>query len=250
MGLLSDCNLTCLAIVFETSPRYIPNMKKYLIPALALICLNSVPAFSDETQSNTLSYDAKHKMCLERIADDADLAFEEAMIWQGDGGGRRARHCVAMALFALGHPGEAAVRMEKLAKSPDGGSPAMRAGYYAEAVDLWLSAEAPRRAYDAASAGLKIAKADIDLRLARARVYAALGRWDYAETDLTSALAFKPDDAQSLRYRADARLRQGKLVQAQADIQRAMIFDGDNVDVLVVRGKIIEALRVEKLAHK
>lgn len=222
-------------------------MKKYLIPTLAFICLNAVPVLADEAKPNTLSYDGKHKVCLERIAKDADLAFEEAMIWQGDGGGRRARHCVAMALFALGHAGEAAVRMEKIAVSPDGGSPAMRAGYYAEAVDLWLSAEEPRRAYDAATAGLKVAKSNIDLRIARARTYAAMGRWDYAEIDLTSALAFKPDDPRALRYRADARLRQGKLKMAQADIKRAMIFDGKNVDVLVVRGKIIEALRIEKL---
>ena len=30
------------------------------------------------------------------------------MIWQDEGGGRRAKHCVAMSLFALGHEVEAA----------------------------------------------------------------------------------------------------------------------------------------------
>ena len=38
----------------------------------------------------TDEFDTKHKACLERIAEDNALAFEEAMIWQDEGGGRRA----------------------------------------------------------------------------------------------------------------------------------------------------------------
>ena len=151
------------------------------------------------TQAADVDFDAKHKLCLEKIADDADTAYEEAMIWQSKGGGRRARHCVAMTLFALGHADEAAFRLEKIAKAPDGGSPQMRAGFYVEAADLWLEANQARRAYDAATAGLKIARSDLDLRIVRARAYGALGHWDYAQTELTSALAFHPGNARALR---------------------------------------------------
>ena len=70
------------------------------LPAIA-ICFASTASAADLTAE----FDAKHKACLERIAVDNDLAYEEAMIWQDEGGGRRAKHCVAMALYALGHEG-------------------------------------------------------------------------------------------------------------------------------------------------
>ena len=44
------------------------------------------------------------------------------MIWQDEGGGRRAKHCVAMSLFALGHEVEAAARLDALAIASDGGT--------------------------------------------------------------------------------------------------------------------------------
>jgi len=204
---------------------------------LASLCVQ--PALA-----GTVDFNAKHKQCLESIADDADKAYEDAMIWQSEGGGRRARHCVAMALFALGHPGEAAFRLEKLAKAPDGGTPQMRADFYAEATGLWLEANEPRRAYDAASAGLEVARSDLDLRIARARAYGALGHWDYAVTDLTSALAFHPGNARAYRFRAEAYFKQNDLAAAQADIERSLAADGTNIDALLLRGKIKETQRI------
>ena len=211
------------------------------------LLLSGLPALADEVNKVESDFEVRHESCLEKIAVDAELAYEDAMIWQSQGGGRRARHCVAMTLFALGHADEAAFRLDKLAKSPDGGSPEMRAGYYVEAADMWMNAELPRNAYDSATAGLKVAKKDVDLRIARARAYAAMGRWDYAEIDLTNALGLAPNDPRALRYRADARKRQNKLSLAKADIDRALIFDGQNVDALLVRGQINEAIRLSNL---
>lgn len=207
-------------------------------------------ATADETNPSVDTFDQKHKTCLENIAKDASEAFEDALIWQGDGGGRRARHCVAMALFALGHAEEAAIRLEKLAKSPDGGSPAMRTGYYVESTDMWLKAEQPRTAYRVATEGLDITKSSVDLRIARARAYAALELWDYADIDLTSALAFEPEHARALRYRADTRMQRNKLKLAKTDIDNAVKFNPDDVDTWLVRGKIIEAIRLESLAKE
>ncbi len=219
--------------------------KNFMISGAALCAALWLPALPAQAQGT--DFDKKHEDCLERIAKDADLAYEEAMIWQSQGGGRRARHCVAMTLFALGHADEAAHRLDALAKSTDGGTPAMRSNYYVEAADLWLKASEPRNAYDSASAGLKIVQGDVDLRIVRARAYAAMGRWDYAETDLSSALAFTPSEPRALRYRADARLRQDKLALAKIDIDNAMRVDGENIDTLLVRGKINEALRLAAL---
>ena len=95
------------------------NLRGLLLGLLPLIAISIAgPSFAGDL---TASFDAKHKECLERIAVDNELAFEEAMIWQDDGGGRRAKHCVAMALYALGHEDEAAHRLDTLAKARDGG---------------------------------------------------------------------------------------------------------------------------------
>lgn len=195
----------------------------------------------------TTEFDAKHKACLERIAEDNALAFEEAMIWQDEGGGRRAKHCVAMALYALGHEDEAAARLDSLAMASDGGTKLMRADFYAEAANFWLVDGQADRAYKSASEGLKLRKDHIDLRIARARAYAMLERYDYAETDLTSVLKFSPNNADALRYRADAKMNQGRLRDAKIDIEKALRADPTKVETALLRGQINEAIRLDKL---
>ena len=212
------------------------------LPAFA-ICFAGSSFAADLTQE----FDAKHKECLERIAQDNQLAFEEAMIWQDEGGGRRAKHCVAMALYALGHEDEAANRLDSLAMASDGGTKLMRADFYAEAANFWLIDGQADRAYKSASDGLKLRKDHIDLRIARARAYAMLERYDFAETDLTSVLSFEPDHADALRYRADAKMKQGRLSEAKLDIERALRADPSKVETALLRGHINEAIRIEAL---
>ena len=195
----------------------------------------------------TAEFDTKHKACLERIAEDNMLAFEEAMIWQDEGGGRRAKHCVAMALYALGHEDEAAARLDSLAMASDGGTKLMRADFYAEAANFWLIDGQADRAYKSASEGLKLRKDHIDLRIARARAYAMLERYDYAEIDLTSVLKFSPGHADALRYLADAKMKQGRLSEAKIDIERALTADPTRVETALLRGQINEAIRLKKL---
>ena len=215
----------------------------------ALTLLLSLPLIASSAYGAdlTVEFDAKHKACLERIAVDSDLAYEEAMIWQDEGGGRRAKHCVAMALYALGHEDEAAARLDSLAMASDGGTKLMRADFYAEAANFWLVDGQADRAYKSASEGLKLRKDHVDLRIARARAYALLERYDYAETDLTSVLKFSPNNADALRYRADTKMKQGRLDEAREDIERALRADPTKVETALLRGQIREAIRLEAL---
>ena len=212
------------------------------LPAIA-ICFAGSAFAADLTEE----FDAKHKACLERIAEDNELAYEEAMIWQDEGGGRRAKHCVAMALYALGHEEEAASRLDRLAQASDGGNKKMRADFYAEAANFWLVSGEADRAYQSATDGLKLRVDHIDLRIARARAYALLERYDYAETDLTSVLSFSPNNADALRYRADAKMKQGRLSEAKTDIERALRADPTRVETALLRGQINEAIRLKAL---
>jgi len=220
------------------------NLRGLLLGLLPLIAISIAgPSFAEDL---TASFDAKHKECLERIAVDNELAFEEAMIWQDDGGGRRAKHCVAMALYALGHEDEAAHRLDTLAKARDGGTPAMRADFYSEAANFWLVANKPDKAYKSATDGLHIKSDHLDLRISRARAYAMSGYYEYAETDLTSVLVFDPKHAGALRYRADARFQQGRLLEAKTDIENSLAYDPTIVETALLRGRINEAIRKQK----
>ena len=96
-----------------------------------------------------------------------------------------------------------------------------------------------------ASAGLKLAYDHLDLRVARARAYALSGRYDYAETDLTSVLTLDRTRADALRYRADARLQQDNLTGAKTDIEAALTLDDTSVDTALLRGRINEAIRLK-----
>ena len=224
------------------------HLKKHFLTGFTLVAMGftaSVPAMADGTTS---SFDEKHKICLEQIAVDAEIAYEDAMAWRGDGGGRRARHCEAMALFALGHKEEAAHRLDQLGESVGIISPAMRKTYYLEAANFWLMSEETGKAYASATAGLDIDKEDTGLRIARARVYALLNRYEDSEIDLTSALVFDANNAAALRYRADARLKLDKLDLARSDVDRAMMADPTSVETALVRGNIIEAQRLRRQA--
>lgn len=188
-------------------------------------------------------FDARHDGCLTAIAADADLAYEDALIWKNDGGGRRAAHCVAMALFALGHKDEAAHRLEAMGADIGAGTPDMRADRYTESADFWLETGDATAAHRASAAALDLSPKHLGARLTRARAYAQMERWDYAEIDLTSALVYHPGNIKALRYRADARRRQGKLDEALADIEQAMRSDM-SVESALVRGEIREAMRL------
>jgi tetratricopeptide (TPR) repeat protein len=129
----------------------------------------------------------------------------------------------------------------------DGGTKLMRADFYAEAANFWLVDGQADRAYKSASEGLKLRKDHVDLRIARARAYALLERYDYAETDLTSVLKFSPNNADALRYRADTKMKQGRLDEARIDIERALRADPTKVETALLRGQIREAIRLEAL---
>lgn len=219
-------------------------MKKILVLTGILALATSFTALADD---RTQEFDEKHKACLEQIAEDADMAYEEAMIWRGDGGGRRARHCEAMALFALGHKEEAAHRLDLLGGMVGQLSPQMRKNYYLEAANFWLMSEETMKAYDSATAGLTIDAEDVGLRIARARVYALLDRYKDAETDLSTALHYEPQHSDALRYRADARHKLGKLDAAKIDIDSAMI-GSPTVETALIRGHIVEAIRLRTQA--
>ena len=231
-------------------------MRPFALPLAVLLSSLAMPSLADTAADILpdpervlgpgLDFDARHEACLEAIAVDPESAFETALTWVGRGGGHRARHCEAMALFALGQEKEAGARLDDLATrlpTQAGGTvDRWRTDYRAAAAQSWLQSGEYDAAYMSATAALEITPADADARITRARVYFALDRVSDADVDLTTLLVFHPDHAEGLRYRADARLRQGRLDDALRDISDSLSLE-TSVDSALVRGHILEAIR-------
>jgi len=189
------------------------------------------------------AFDLRHEACLDEISDNPEAAYETALTWQNEGGGFRAQHCIAMALFGLGRTELAAHRLEHLGRYPHSVTDSQKADYYFEASGFWIIAEDYEKAKAAANAGLELRPEHIDLLIARARAKAALQNYDAAKKDLDQALTLAPHRADSYRYRADLHLKQNNYDAALRDIEKSFSLDDAQVETAVLRGDIREAMR-------
>lgn len=189
---------------------------------------------------------ARYEACLERVESDPDMAYEDGLAWQFEGGGWPARHCVGRALIALGEEEEGAFRLQALAEAPDGGPTTMKIVYLAEAGEAWMVAGYPEESRRAYSRAVEMSPQSAPLWLGRARAAAEMGEWAAAEADAAQAISYEPANYEGWRSRAQARLELGDLDAAERDMQRALELAGsdeETVSVLLIRGHIIEARR-------
>src|SRR5262249_33274948 len=101
-----------------------------------------------------------YKACVAKISAHPDDALESALYWRDHGGGLAAEHCAALAELALNQPGQAALRLDAMAKSPDAGSLANRAELLDQAGNAWLLAQQGANAEAVLSAALRMTPRD------------------------------------------------------------------------------------------
>lgn len=178
----------------------------------------------------------EYRACIDKIAKTPDVALTDAQAWRARGGGTQADHCAALALFALKDYVSAAQRFEAVARAPADPA-AVRAGHFGEAGNAWLLARQGAKAEAALSAGLRLAPANVELLVDRARARAMLKNWAGAEADLTAALARgKRSDIYLLRATAWRALN--RMTDARRDIDWAIYLDPRNAQAYVERGSL------------
>lgn len=192
-------------------------------------------------ERDRVRYDA----CVSQAAEGPDAAHAALQIaaqWALDGGGAPALHCKGLALSGLLAHGQAALAFEAAAAEPDAGLEAP--GIWAQAGNAWLSAGEAGRALDAFDAALAQTPADADLWIDRARAALEAGRGEEAIEDLGAALGLRPGDYLALGLRARALLNAGELEAALEDVEAALVGRGEDLDLLVLRGDVREAIRL------
>lgn len=188
--------------------------------------------------------EARLEACVAKIETDPENAYEDALAWSFEGNLPGARQCTALALIALGNYETGAGRLESLATSTDGGTMEQRAIYLSQAGQAWIMAGAPEVAVISFSDALTMAPGMVDLLLDRASAYILIEEWDKALSDLDLALANSPGFGPGHQLRAEVYLNRKSYDLAMRDVEAAMAADPKNIDTLLVRGRVREAIRV------
>jgi tetratricopeptide (TPR) repeat protein len=188
----------------------------------------------------------RHAACLSAISVNAETAYEDALTWRHQGGGWPAEHCVSLALIALDQAEYGASRLRAAAEGAVIATDLSRAIMFGQAGDGFLIAQAYDQAYAAFSRGLDFAPGDSGLHRGAAQAALATGDLGAAAREASAALnaADAMDDRlEALRVRAEARLQSGELDAAEADMTAAREIAPDDIDLLLLRGRINEARR-------
>lgn len=183
--------------------------------------------------------------CVAKIERAPEEAYEDGLAWTFEGNRPGARQCTALALIALGNVEEGAVRLENLSMSSDGGTMEQRAVYLSQAGNAWLQIGAAEAAAVSFSEALRLAPGENDLLLDRATAYMLIDKWDEALVDLNTAIANSPGDAIAHQMRAEVHLNKDALDLALKDVETSMAADPKNIDTLLVRGRVREAMRIK-----
>ena len=188
---------------------------------------------------------AKLEACVAKIETAPEEAYEDGLAWTFEGNRPGARQCTALALIALGNVEEGAVRLENLSMASDGGTMEQRAVYLSQAGNAWLQIGAAEAAAVSFSEALRLAPGENDLLLDRATAYMLIDKWDEAMSDLNTAIANAPGNAVAHQMRAEVHLNQDALDLAMKDVETSMAADPKNIDTLLVRGRVREAMRLK-----
>lgn len=188
---------------------------------------------------------AKLEACVAKIETAPEEAYEDGLAWTFEGNRPGARQCTALALIALGNVEEGAVRLENLSMSSDGGTMEQRAVYLSQAGNAWLQIGAAEAAAVSFTEALRLAPGENDLLLDRATAYMLIDKWDEAMADLNTAIANAPGDAIAHQMRAEIHLNKDALDLAMKDVETSMAADPKNIDTLLVRGRVREAMRLK-----
>lgn len=186
---------------------------------------------------------AQYEACLALINQSPESAYEEGLAWRAQGGSWPAMHCIALSQVAMGQYGIAARRLESTAEGAVVATDATRAIMLGQAGDSWMAAREYAFAERAFRRGRDFNTDDAGLALGVAQAALAQENWGAAEENASAALGLDSGLTTAWLVRAEARLGTGEYAGAAADIAEALARDDENIDALVLRGRINEARR-------
>jgi len=203
------------------------------MPSALFAVLSLLLAQPQET-IDQVRYDA----CLDAAVASPEATYEEALAWRSEGGGLPARHCAAMALYAMERHLDAAEELEAIGHSTFAPGDTAKAEILAQAGEAYLIAEAYPEARDAFGQALELAPGHPDLHLGSAKASAAYGDFERAARQASRALNAEPGNIEAMIVRGDARMRTGDLDGAESDARQAIASAPDNIAARLLLGDV------------
>ncbi len=176
--------------------------------------------------------------CLQRAEDLPDFAFEEAKLWEKQGGAADARLCQALALMLRGDWELAAPKLEASAQELTRDSAAARADLWSRAALSWLNAHKLDQADAAYGKALALMPDDIQILTDRAIARASAERYWEAIEDLDKVIAKAPKQAEAWLLRAQAHRILALNSKAMDDVEMALSLAPQNGQALLLRGNL------------
>ncbi len=181
----------------------------------------------------------RYETCVRLTRSAPDRAYEEARSWEVLGGGLPAKHCVALALYAMGQYGEAAAMLESVAQElPEDVPPDLRAQVLAQAAKGWEEIDELERAVANQTTALELDPDSKDLLMDRALTLALAGNYWEAIDDLNRVIELDPYDPDAFVYRASAYRFVDAPELALEDAEAALTLDPEHPEGLLERGNI------------
>ncbi|HEY9080448.1 tetratricopeptide repeat protein [Magnetovibrio sp.] len=190
----------------------------------------------------------RYHACMGKAKVSPEAAFDDATQWEGLGGGLPARHCALAALMEIGHYGEAAQGLEKLADAVHAGA-AFKAQVLVQSARAWVAAGDPKRAAAVADTALNLAPNDTHAFLIRAQALALQGAYWEAADDLSRVIYSDPENVEALVMRGAAYRQLDALDLALDDLNRALALNPNHPEGLLERG-IVHRLSLRKSAAR
>lgn len=210
-----------------------------ILSALALLAAQQgiqPPGTAPETE------EGRAAACLASARRSPQQALATANRWQAAGGGLFARQCQGLAYVALEQWANAATIYEQAAqeaaRAGDGRAPEL----WVQAGNAWLAGGELVRAVHSFDTAIAAPNMSAELRgevhLDRARARVAQGDLPAARADLDRALQLVAADPMAWYLSAELARRQNDLARARTDIARARQLAADDPNVLLLAGTI------------
>lgn len=180
---------------------------------------------------------AHYRACMAQTRTNPEAAFDDAVAWQGLGGGTPASHCRAAALMGIGHYLEAAQGLENLAIESKAQAD-FKARLWVQSAKAWIAAKDPAKAREVANSALALVPDDPDALIARALALEVLGEFWHMTDDLNTVLSAHPTHVEALVLRGAAYRQLDTLDLALEDLNRALAFDSTHAEGLLERGTV------------
>ncbi|MEL6828851.1 MAG: hypothetical protein AAFO63_01815 [Pseudomonadota bacterium] len=214
--------------------------------SLTVLLVATLPLSQSAIALNARDEQARLNTCIEKVETVPEEAYEDSLAWLSNGNRPKARYCNAISLIALERTEEGAARLEALANAPDPISLENRALYMTQAGNAWLSSNYPEAAVTAFSAALNIQPNNADIYIDRGAARLALEDWMLGIDDLSQAISLAPTKTEAFYLRSSAFLETEDYAAAQADLDVLLAREPENLDYLVLRGDIREAIRLRE----